>query len=135
MKTAPIYKLSGVLAGAAGLATILGLLIYNRFAWIYGVSELAIIVIALIVSTVTLIMSLTGLSLHRTYNYSRKKAVFIGAVFGTIAFFLSVFVAMIFIANPKYYSDTLSLAIPSGFVLGGFLGPVMGAIVGYKLTG
>ncbi len=134
MREIPVFRLSAILAMLAGVATVLGLLIYNSFAWMYGVSDIAIFVISVIVGIVTFVISLTGLRLHRTYNYNRKKATIVGAVFGTIAFFFSVFMTMVIIFYPKNYNDVLSIAMPTGFVLGGFLGPMIGAIVGYKLS-
>jgi len=127
-------KLSVSLALIAGATTFVVLIFRNLIVFWYQLSFSGVLGISTIILIVTFCVSALGIKLQKKKNYTRGKASSIGAVFGLIAYLLSVVVATIAIIHPDYYERALEQILIPGFILGGFLGPLTGAYIGYKLS-
>lgn len=123
-----------MLSAAAGLATCLGVWVYNAHAFIYALSLYAIVECVLIVVLVTFIISQLGFIWHQRYRWGRLKAVCVGYHLGLLAFAISALFSIFALVSPPYYVYAFPYIMEVGFVLGGFLAPLVGAVTGYRLA-
>ena len=129
------YKLSITLAIAAAISTVIGLLsVYNAFASTYAVDVYSTMVVSTIAGLVSFGTCLLGSRLLEIYRYSPGKAAYIGLVLGFVAYLVVALLTLFALVSPAYYSRAATPVLLGGFMIGGFLAPLVGAITAYRLA-
>ena len=125
-------RLAVKLAMAAAFAAILGIALFANKAFMYRGPSFAFVLIPIIASLATFMTAKFGLKLRRKGRYSRWTLTFIGGAFGLCAYLVVATATSLLFVNPKYYARIVPTLFTTSFILGGFLGPLFGAIIGFK---
>ena len=128
------FRLPIILSIAAAITALIALSIVGYYNWRYAILLEGVIAIAIVSAIVTFGMSCLGLHLARTHQYSPFIMAVTGSFFGLSAYFLIALITMISLVKPAYYERVIGFILLNGFVLGGFLAPIIGAVVGYRLV-
>ena len=98
----------------------------------YSSDIFAYFIVPTLAATTTMIVASYGLKIKRKNSYSRRIMTIIGALFGFLAFLIVVKGTFLLYIHPQYYIRIGPSFILAAFLFGGFLGPLVGAIVGFK---
>ena len=120
------------LAMAAALAAIICIAFLNSIHFRHGTPIFAYILIPIVAAIVTFMAAKFGLKLKQKGGYSRWGLTFIGGAFGLCAYLVVATATSLFFINPKHYARIAPTLFTTSFILGGFLGPLFGAIIGFK---
>jgi len=125
-------KLSIKLAIAAAAVAIFAILIVNLTMVLYSISALALIVLSAITAFITFATAYLGLKLKRKHQFSKVTLMVTGGLFGLCAYLIIAGLSLILTISPTYYDRFAATLLTISFSLGGFLGPLLGAIIGFR---
>ena len=134
MKFFAAYKFPILLSLVAFVTTFAAMKIADRVFVMVGSLTSTFISVPIAASLCTFVFSALGIYLLTKKNFSPLISALWGFVLGGAAYLCLSTAAIILTLPPSYYDHVFLTLLAIGFILGGFLAPLFGAIIGYWLA-
>ena len=121
-----------LLALAAAIVSVVGITIYSYLHIVYGALPLSFLIIPILATSVTFITAKLGFKIKQKGQFSRTALTLIGAGLGCLAVLIVTTMILVLYIPKSSFGRAAPIMFSEAFIFGGFLGPLIGAIVGYR---
>lgn len=125
------------IALSATIVTIIGCSIHNSTlaSFRFGLNNSAVALLSLLVGILTFSFAYLGLRILKSKKFTPWKSATLGLLFGLMTFFTITSIAtLLIIPSLEYLWRGFQSLCYFAFIYGGFLGPIVGTVTGYRVS-